>query len=142
MRKTLKTALLVGVPVVALSAATAAYAASLALTSNQLGAGTTTVAACAGASTINAVWVPGTGGVEDTLTGFVVKSVKLTAVPSACYGKTVHVSVHNGTAILGSGTASIPLTPAVPGETVVNLTASTGSISAAAVTGMNILIAN
>jgi len=150
MNKKTKAALAGGGALAMLGVAGGAYAAALTLQSNQLGAGTQTVASCADntGATLRATWTPNlaaaaTTGVTDTKDGFVVKSVNITGIPAACTGKTIYVSVHNGTSVLGNGSFDIlSSTTAVPSVTVPLTTTLTTGILAKDLTGINVLIPN
>jgi hypothetical protein len=141
-----KAAVVAGSSLAVLSIAGVAYAANLNLSSNQLGAGTATVAACDSSASIVATWTPNltagaTTGVTDTPAGFVVRTVNITGIPAACTGtgKTVYVSVHNGAAVVGNGSISLPAgTTSVP--VPLTVVAPATSVLAKDIVGINVLI--
>lgn len=146
LKNTGKAAVVAGASLAVLGVAGAAYAASLTMSSDSLGAGTTAVAPCAEGTAIKATWSPSTGtggGFTDTVNGFMVNTVTLTNVPASCTGKTVFVSVHDGTAVLGGGTFAIPsASTTVSAPVALTPKAGSSGIAAKDLKGINILIPN
>lgn len=115
-----------GVTAVALVGAGVAYAASLSMTSNSLSAGQTTVASCqaAGESITPSYVSSDTNGL-----GYKVTSVNLTGISSGCNGRTLAITVSNGTAAsVASGTttvtgstASVTLSPSILASAITNV---------------------
>lgn len=149
MRLTKKSASTVaaGGCVVLLSVVGAAYAASMTVTSSELGAGRGSVGTCQ-TGAITTSWTPNTDVLNDG-TGWKVVNVRLTGVSNACTGRTVFVTLvkEAGTApvvstVLGSGSIVVP----APGATVVApfavpMTAASGqSMLAADVSKVDVLI--
>ena len=107
-----------------------ALAASLSVTSNALGAGVSTVAACQGA-TLNATYVP---SYQAGLPGYSAGTVTLNGLASSCYGVPYKVTLSNGSNIsLGEVTGTTPTS----GTTLV-VTFTT--VNAASVTGVAVVL--
>lgn len=122
--------------IIALSAfgLTAGLTASLGVSSDQLGAGTSTVAACDPV---------GTGGVDVsygvTAATNTVASVTLDNVAWACEGQTATITLMGGTTVLDStqGTLTLDATDGTGGEV---LTFTAGTANAADVTSVSVVI--
>jgi len=107
-----------------------ALAASLSVTSDQLGAGVTTVAACQSA-TLNATYVP---SYQAGLPGYSAGTVTLNGLASTCYGVPYRVELTgSGSAPLGEATGT---TPSSGSTLVVTLT----TVNAASVTGVAVVL--
>ncbi|MGD1053128.1 MAG: hypothetical protein ABR950_04795 [Candidatus Dormibacteria bacterium] len=106
-----------------------ALAASLSVTSNNLGAGTATVAACQSA-TLNATYAPlaYTAG-----TGYTAATVTVTNVQSTCYNVPYRVTLYGaGGTSLGEATGTTPATG--------TFAAAFTAVSAASVTGVAVVL--
>ncbi len=106
-------------------------AASLNLTTDSLGAATTTVAACQ-AGAMNATYTP---IYSATTPGYTVSSVTVTGLAATCYSKPYKVTLQTaGGTSLGEATGTTPASGT-------SFTASFASpISAASVTGVSVVI--
>jgi hypothetical protein len=107
-----------------------ALAASLSVTSNQLGAGVTTVAACQGAATLNATYVP---SYQSSVPGYSAGTVTLNNLASTCWNVPYKVTLTNAGASLSEVTGTTP----VSGTTLV--VTFTG-VNAASVTGVAVVL--
>jgi uncharacterized membrane protein (UPF0136 family) len=107
-----------------------AVAASLNLTTDTLGAGTATVAACQSA-TLTASYAP---SYSAALPGYTAGTVTVSGLQASCYGKNFRLTLSGaGNASLGEVTGTTPTT----GST---FTANFASAGAAAVTGIALVI--
>ena len=88
---------MVGLVLATLAGAVVGVAASLAFSSSTLGAATTTIPRCTTAGLT----------VVQNLSGGNVASVTVGAIPAACGGATLQVTLNNG-ATNGSGSAAVP----------------------------------
>ena len=111
-----------------------AVAAGMGVTSNSLGAGSATIAACQLTGSITSTYVPPTAtgsDVVDTGMGYALNSVTLTGIHANCANKTVYVTVVDSTAptkVLGSGSVGIgPIASLAFGTVQVVLTPATGT---------------
>ncbi|MGA9114912.1 MAG: hypothetical protein WB802_14120 [Candidatus Dormiibacterota bacterium] len=107
-----------------------ALAASLNVTSDNLGAGTATVAACQSA-TLNATYTPlsYTSG-----TGYTAATVTVNNLQSTCYGVPYRVTLYgSGGASLGEATGTTP-------GTGTTFAAAFTAVSAASVTGVAVVL--
>lgn len=112
-----------------------AAAAALTVNSSSLAAGNGTVTSCAGSAVTVGPW---TTAYASGVPGYAVSSVSISIVTgdaTACNGKTLSVTLFNGSnTSLGSGSTTV-----ATGTTTYNVTIS-GSPSAAAVTGTAVAI--
>lgn len=107
-----------------------ALAASLSVTSNNLGAGTSTVAACQ-AATLNATYAPLT---YTSGTGYTAATVTVNNLQSTCYSVPYRVTLYGaGGASLGEASGTTPAT----GTT---FAAAFTAVSAASVTGVAVVL--
>jgi hypothetical protein len=109
------------------------FAATLNLNTDQLSAGNATVGSCQTSG-------PATGTYsvvyDSSIPGYKVSGVTVTGVDSACAGKTVSATLTGaGSTSLGSASAAVP-----GGGGTVSLGSPTGTVSAAAVTGLSVAI--
>ncbi len=105
-------------------------AASLNLTSDSLGAATTAVAACQ-AGTLNATY---TSGYSPTAPGYTVTTVTVNGLASTCYSKAYRVELSGAAgAALGEATGTTPATGT-------SFSATFTGVTAASVTGINVVI--
>ena len=129
-----------------------AVAATITVTSNQLGAGTASVAQCEGTGTITTTFVPPGQANPDIVaggTGYTLSSVTLTGVNNntpagspaiGCGGKTVYVSVvDSSNAVLTSGSATIVAGTSTSATVQVTLAAA---VQASQVGRVNVAIPN
>ncbi len=107
-----------------------ALAASLNVTSDNLGAGTATVAACQSA-TLNATYTPLT---YTSGTGYTAATVTVNNLQSTCYNVPYKVTLYSGT-----GTALGEATGTTPG-TGTSFAAAFSAVSAASVTGVAVVL--
>jgi hypothetical protein len=106
-------------------------AASLNLTSDSLGAGTATVAACQSA-TLNAAY---TTTYSATAPGYTVGTVTVTGLASTCYSKAYQVTLSGAAGVsLGEATGTTPASGTSFAATF------SPAVSAASVTGINLVI--
>ena len=106
-------------------------AASLNLTTDSLGSGTTTVASCQ-ATALNATY---TSTYSATAPGYTVGTVTITGLAATCYSKAYKVTL--------SGAASATLgevTGTTPGSGTTIVATFGTAVSAAAITGINVVI--
>ena len=109
-----------------------ALAASLSVSSNSLGAGTSVVAACQSA-TLNATYVP--ESYSTTIPGYTTAAVTVQGLANTCYGVPYRVTVYgSGNASLGE---SIGTTPATGTTFTATLP---GAVNAASITGVAIVL--
>lgn len=93
-----------------------AFAATLSVGTDSLGAGNSVVASCAGSTTLTASY---TTTYDSTFAGFRVSNVRLTAnagnIPAACANKSLTVNlaapVASGSTSLGQVTTTLPASP-------------------------------
>ncbi|MGO8687340.1 MAG: hypothetical protein ACLQT7_09220 [Candidatus Dormibacteria bacterium] len=108
-----------------------ALAASLSVTSNTLGAGTSVVAACQAAA-LNATYTP--LSYSATAPGYTASTVTVTGLTSSCYSLPYRVTLYgSGNTQLGEATGNTPSS----GST---FAASFAAVSAASVSGVAIVI--
>ena len=126
-----------------------AVAAGMGVTSNSLGAGSATIAACQLTGSITSTYVPpATAGFDivDTGVGYGLKSVTLTGIHAFCANKTVYVTIVDSNAttkILGSGSAPIgAIATGSTGTVQVMLTPATGTFLPVGSTGVSTAGAN
>ena len=108
-----------------------ALAASLSVTSNNLGAGTATVAACQ-AATLNATYTPLAYAAG---TGYTAATVTVTNLQSTCYTVPYRVTLYGA-----GGTSLGEATGTTPGSGTTFAAAFT-AVSAASVTGVSVVLA-
>jgi len=126
-----------GAVVVLISVAGAAYAASLTVSSSDLGAGRDDVGTCQ-TGTVTTDWVPNTN-VVNTGAGWTVASVRLSGVSTACATKVLYVTLVNGAGtVLGSGQLAVPADPTTPFS--VNITPVSAPLLASDVAKVDLLI--
>jgi hypothetical protein len=105
-------------------------AASLNLTTDSLGSGTATVAACQ-AGTLDATY---TTTYSATTPGYTLGTVTVTGLASTCYGMAYKVTLSgSGNASLGEATGTTP-------SSGTSFSATFSGVSAASVTGISVVI--
>jgi hypothetical protein len=105
-------------------------AASLNLTTDSLGSGTATVAACQ-AGTLDATY---TTTYSATTPGYTLGTVTVTGLASTCYGMAYKVTLSgSGNASLGEATGTTP-------SSGTSFAATFSGVSAASVTGISVVI--
>jgi hypothetical protein len=108
-------------------------AASLNVSSDTLGAGTTVVAACQ-TGTLTASYAT---GYDATASGYKVTAVNFSGLQSGCYGKSFKLTLSSAGGSLGEITGTTPSS----GSTIaVDVSSVTPAVLASAVTGANLLI--
>ncbi|HYA01275.1 MAG TPA: hypothetical protein VEK76_13150 [Candidatus Binatia bacterium] len=108
-----------------------ALAASLSVTSNNLGAGVSAVAACQSA-TLNVTYTP--EAYSSTVPGYTVSTVTVNNLQNTCYSVPYRVTLYQtGGTSLGEATGTTPAS----GTT---FTASFTNVSAAAITGVAVVL--
>ncbi len=106
-------------------------AASLNLTTDSLGSGTTTVASCQ-ATALNATY---TSTYSATAPGYTVGTVTITGLAATCYSKAYKVTLS------GAASASLgEVTGTTPGSGTTIVATFGTAVSAAAITGINVVI--
>ena len=106
------------------------FAASLNLTSNGLGAASTTVAACQ-AGTLNAAYAP---SYQSSIPGYSAGVVTVSGLTSTCYSKNFKIT------LAGSGGTSLAEVTGTTPSTGSSFTVSFTGVSAASVTSVNLEI--
>jgi hypothetical protein len=107
------------------------FAASLGMTSNGLGAGSSVVSACG--TGINAAY---TTAYASSIPGYSVSQVNLSSIPSTCLGKSYKIQL-TGTAGAAVGSEMSGTLPA--SGTTANISTS-GTVDASQVTGISVVV--
>ena len=126
-----------------------AVAAGMGVTSNSLGAGSATIAACQLTGSITSTYVPPTAAnfdIADTGMGYSLTSVTLKGIHAFCANKTVYVTIVDSNAttkVLGSGSVGIgAIATGSTGTVQVPLTPATGTFLPVGGTGTSTAGAN
>ena len=126
-----------------------AVAAGMGVTSNSLGAGSATIAACQLTGSITSTYVPPTAAnfdIADTGMGYSLTSVTLKGIHAFCANKTVYVTIVDSNAttkVLGSGSVGIgAIATGSTGTVQVPLTPATGTFLPVGSTGTSTAGAN
>jgi hypothetical protein len=123
--------LLAGVAALIVFAGTYGFAASLGLTTNGLGAGSSVVAACG--TGINAAY---TTAYASSIPGYSVSSVNLSAIPAACLSKSYRIQLTGASgAAIGS-----EMTGTLPASGTTASVSTSGTVDASLVTGISVVI--
>ena len=106
------------------------FAASLGITSNGLGAGSTVVASCG--TGINAAYAT---AYASSIPGYAVSQVNLSAIPAACQSKSYKIQ------LTGAGGAAVgtEMSGTLPATATANI-ATSGNPDASLVTGISVVI--
>jgi hypothetical protein len=123
--------LLAAVAALIVFASTYGFAASLGLTTNGLGAGSSVVAACG--TGINAAY---TTAYASSIPGYSVSSVNLSAIPATCLSKSYRIQLTGASgAAIGS-----EMSGTLPASGTTASVSTSGTVDASLVTGISVVV--